>query len=163
MQNSSADDAKIISEKRNRVQNLLREQNREYERPSDYSEFRKVETKVWKQESEECVGCGACTNICPTCYCLILNDESINEQFVKVRGYDSCQWYGYARVAGGGSPRHKMTERFRNRYLCKFDYMNHNFGEIGCTGCGRCTEACAAKIDFREVVKNVSSLVKEVN
>ena len=159
VQNSSTDDAKTISEKRSHVLNLLQEQNRENERPSDYSEFRKVETKVWKQESEECVGCGACTNICPTCYCLILNDESIKEQFVKVRGYDSCQWFGYARVAGGGSPRHKMTERFRNRYLCKFDYMNHNFGEIGCTGCGRCTEACAGQIDFRKVVKNISKAV----
>jgi len=67
--------------------------------------------------------------------------------------------YGYARVAGGGSPRHKMTERFRNRYLCKFDYMNHNFGEIGCTGCGRCTEACTAQIDFRKAVKNISKVI----
>jgi len=158
VQNSSADDAKTVSEKRNHVLNLLKEQNKENIRPNEYSEFRKVETKVWREESEECVGCGACTNICPTCYCLILNDESINEQFVKVRGYDSCQWFGYARVAGGGSPRHKMTERFRNRYLCKFDYMNHNFGEIGCTGCGRCTEACTAQIDFRKAVKNISKV-----
>jgi sulfhydrogenase subunit beta (sulfur reductase) len=159
VKDDSTADADTISEKRNRVLNLLKEQNQNNIRLNDYSEFRKVETKVWKEESEECVGCGACTNICPTCYCLILNDESINEQFVKVRGYDSCQWFGYARVAGGGSPRHKMTERFRNRYLCKFDYMNHNFGEIGCTGCGRCTEACTGQIDFRKVVKNISKAV----
>jgi len=161
VKDDSPSDANTISEKRNHVLNLLKEQNKENIRPNDYSEFRKAETKVWREESEECVGCGACTNICPTCYCLILNDESINEQFVKVRGYDSCQWYGYARVAGGGSPRHKMTERFRNRYLCKFDYMNHNFGEIGCTGCGRCTEACTAQIDFRKAVKNISKVVLE--
>ena len=154
-------DASAISEKRNKVLNLLKQQNKDLSRDGNYSEFRKVKLDVWKEVSKECVGCGACTNICPTCYCLILNDETTNEQFVKVRGYDSCQWNGYAKVAGGGSPRHKMTERFRNRYLCKFDYMNHNFGEIGCTGCGRCTEACTAKIDFRKAVKNIGTAVLE--
>lgn len=155
----SSEDVKAISEKRRRVFDLLENQNEKYNRPNDYSGFRKVNTNVWEEESKECVGCGACTNICPTCYCLILNDETLKEQFVKVRSYDSCQWFGYARVAGGGSPRHKMTERFRNRYLCKFDYMNHNFGELGCTGCGRCTEACTAKIDFRKAVKSISNSV----
>lgn len=155
----SSEDAKAILEKRKRVFDLLENQNEKFNRPNDYSEFRKAKTDVWEEEAKECVGCGACTNICPTCYCLILNDETLKEQFVKVRSYDSCQWFGYARVAGGGSPRHKMTERFRNRYLCKFDYMNHNFEELGCTGCGRCTEACTAKIDFRKAVKNISNSV----
>lgn len=155
----SSEDVKAISEKRKRIFDLLENQNKKHSRPNDYSGFRKVKTEVWEEESKDCVGCGACTNICPTCYCLILNDETLKEQFVKVRSYDSCQWFGYARVAGGGSPRHKMTERFRNRYLCKFDYMNHNFEELGCTGCGRCTEACTAKIDFREAVKNISNSV----
>lgn len=149
----------IISDKRNRVMSKLNSQNEKYARSNDYSEFRKAKIELWEEESKECVGCGACTNICPTCYCLILNDETNKKQFVKVRSYDSCQWFGYARVAGGGTPRHKMTERFRNRYLCKFDYMHHNFGELGCTGCGRCTEACTAKIDFRKAVKNVSNSV----
>ncbi len=157
----TASDESKVAEKRNHTLNLLKEQNQQYERSNDYSKFRKSEMALWQEESEECVGCGACTNICPTCYCLILNDESSKKQFAKVRSYDSCQWFGYARVAGGGSPRHKMTERFRNRYLCKFDFMNHNFGEIGCTGCGRCTEACTAQIDFRKAVKNISQSVLE--
>jgi sulfhydrogenase subunit beta (sulfur reductase) len=156
---NSPEDEQHISEKRKEVFNLLVNQNEKYNRPDDYSGFRKVKKDVWEEESKNCVGCGACTNICPTCYCLILNDESIKEKFVKVRSYDSCQWFGYARVAGGGSPRHKMTERFRNRYLCKFDYMHHNFGELGCTGCGRCTEACTAQIDFRKAVKSISNSI----
>lgn len=161
--NSTASDLEIVKSNRAKVFKQLVEKNNHLNHSNDYSEFRKVEHKNWEEASGECIGCGACTNICPTCYCLILNDESTEKEFVKVRSYDSCQWNGYARVAGGGTPRPKMTERFRNRYLCKFDYMQKNFGEIGCTGCGRCTEACAAKIDFREVVKNVSSLAQEVN
>jgi len=45
-----------------------------------------------------------------------------------------------------------MDERFRHRYLCKLVSMKAEFGSLGCTGCGRCTEACAGGIDFREVV-----------
>ena len=161
--NSTASDQGHVKSNRQKVFDQLCKKNDHLGHAGDYSEFRKVKHKSWEDSSKECIGCGACTNICPTCYCLILNDESSEKEFVKVRSYDSCQWFGYARVAGGGTPRPKMTERFRNRYLCKFDYMQKNFGEIGCTGCGRCTEACAAKIDFREVVKNVSSLAQEVN
>jgi len=161
--NSAASDQGLVKSNRQKVFDQLCKKNDHLEHSGDYSGFRKVIHKNWEEASKECIGCGACTNICPTCYCLILNDESSEKEFIKVRSYDSCQWFGYARVAGGGTPRPKMTERFRNRYLCKFDYMQKNFGEIGCTGCGRCTEACAAKIDFREVVKNVSSLAQEVN
>ena len=105
-----------------------------------------------------CIGCGACTHICPTCYCLILNDESKADQFIKQRTFDSCQYNGYARVAGGANPRSTMTKRFRNRYLCKFDYMMHNFEKLGCTGCGRCTQACAGEIDFRKVVHRLQNM-----
>ena len=77
-----------------------------------------------------------------------------------MRSFDSCQWNGYARVAGGATPRPKMFERFRNRYLCKFLFMKSNFDLLGCTGCGRCTEACAGNIDFRKVVKRVTDGVE---
>jgi sulfhydrogenase subunit beta (sulfur reductase) len=145
---------------REEIKEKLKIQNEQYAFP-DNPGLRGVPSAGWESESKECVGCGACTNVCPTCYCLILNDESTSHNFTKVRSYDSCQWYGYARVAGGGTPRHKMHDRFRNRYLCKMDYMKENFGVYGCTGCGRCTEACAAKIDFRNVLKNQSTFSLE--
>lgn len=144
-----------ISKQRNRIIEKLVIQNEKF-LPRNNDVLRSKNLSIWNEESKECIGCGACTNICPTCYCLILNDESVEKKFIKVRSYDSCQLHGYAKVAGGASPRPKMYERFRNRYLCKFDYMKKNFGEPGCVGCGRCTEACAAKIDFREVIQNIS-------
>lgn len=145
-----------IEKKRNEIIRLLHEQNRAYERSGNYERLQNSDKENWNRESLACVGCGACTHICPTCYCLILNDETKAQQFVKVRSMDSCQLHGYARVAGGGSPRPKMYQRFRNRYLCKFLFMHSNFGELGCTGCGRCTETCTAGIDFRKVVHNIS-------
>jgi ferredoxin len=158
---SSPDEEKIVANNRKQIQEALFEENKKYNRNGNYSKLREADEESWKNESGNCVGCGACTNICPTCYCLILNDESKynSENFVKVRSYDSCQWCGYARVAGGGTPRPKVHQRFRNRYLCKFDYMKSNFNQIGCTGCGRCIEVCA---DFRQVVKNISIKAEQI-
>jgi sulfhydrogenase subunit beta (sulfur reductase) len=140
-----------VEENRTRMTERLKAQNAEFERKPEYLRLRQSGREAWVQESKGCVGCGACTNICPTCYCLILNEEGDAGSFVKVRSYDSCQWHGYARVAGGASPRPRMDQRFRNRYLCKFLYMQENFGELGCTGCGRCIEACPGEIDIRSV------------
>jgi formate hydrogenlyase subunit 6/NADH:ubiquinone oxidoreductase subunit I len=154
---------KKIEAARNSVIEQLKNQNASFVRSDDYTKLRFTIFDLWKEESKECIGCGACTNICPTCYCLILNDESKDKDFIKVRSYDSCQLHGYAKVAGGGSPRPKMYERFRNRYLCKFDYMKHNFDEYSCTGCGRCTDACAAKIDFRKVVSVMQNSISNIN
>ncbi len=136
------------------IEEKLKEQNKQYERSENYNELRSADVEKWIEASKSCVGCGGCTNICPTCYCMILNDETITRDFVKVRSYDSCQLNGYAQVAGGATPRPKMYQRFRNRYLCKFDYMKSNFDLLGCTGCGRCIDACPGGIDFREVVKS---------
>jgi sulfhydrogenase subunit beta (sulfur reductase) len=112
-------------------------------------------TELWQSEAGACISCGSCTNICPTCYCLILNDESKNKNFIKIRSYDSCQLYGYARVAGGGTPRPKLYQRFKNRVLCKFSYMKSNFKLFGCTGCGRCMEACGPESAFMKLGTSV--------
>ena len=144
-----------ISKLRDKFTSKVKQQNLIYNRPDTFNVLKQVKMENWSDESNSCIGCAACTNICPTCYCLILNDESVKNDFIKVRSYDSCQLHGYARVAGGASPRPKMTERFRNRYLCKFCYMENNFSTLGCSGCGRCIDACPAGIDFRLVVKNI--------
>ena len=155
VQEPVSDTDKNIQENRKKVQQELLHQTKYFKDISTNHKLRSKEMSLWEGNSKQCVSCGACTNICPTCYCLILNDESDAKKFVKTRSYDSCQLNGYAKVAGGGTPRPKATERFRNRYLCKFSYMQSNFGTSGCTGCGRCIDACAAKLDIREVMHNI--------
>jgi ferredoxin len=144
-----------VDRNRRNVIERLEHQNEEFDYGPGYKRMRKVALDHWVASQDECVGCGACTNICPTCYCLILNDESIGDEFVKVRSTDSCQLHGYSLMAGGDTPRPQMRDRFRNRYLCKFDYMQKNFDEYGCVGCGRCIDACPGEIDLREVVAKI--------
>ncbi|MBM3702552.1 MAG: hypothetical protein FJW63_06155 [Actinobacteria bacterium] len=117
----------------------------------------KDDSILWKELSEDCVECGACTNICPTCHCFLLIDSAQKEKFFKDKTWDSCQFNGFARMAGGADPSDELWKRFRNRYLCKYSYKPENFGFLACTGCGRCIDACQGKIDKREVLNKVTS------
>ena len=116
----------------------------------------KDDSTLWKELSEDCVECGACTNICPTCHCFLLIDLAQKEKFFKDKTWDSCQFNGFSQMAGGADPRNELWKRFRNRYLCKYSYKPENFGLLACTGCGRCIDACQGKIDKREVLNKVA-------
>lgn len=116
---------------------------------------------AWQQFAADCVECGACTHICPTCHCFYLYDQALGaEEFERLRTWDSCLLSSYHRMAGGVhmklSPRPKLSGRLANRVLHKFTYSPQQYGLLGCVGCGRCVDACAGAIDIREVAKELS-------
>jgi sulfhydrogenase subunit beta (sulfur reductase) len=111
--------------------------------------------EYWSEKSKDCMQCGGCNFCCPTCYCNVLNEVSRKKEILKVLQWDSCQFPGYARVAGGGNSRPALWERFRHRYNCKFTLMPGEFHMPGCTGCGRCIQVCPAKIDIRETLEGL--------
>jgi len=119
------------------------------------------ESAVWADYVKTCVECGACNHACSTCHCYYLDDVT-RADFVKLRGWDGCQYSGYAVTAGGGTPRPELKERFRNRYYCKFKYLPDNYSQKGCTGCGRCIDACQGQIDMRRVLHDLSVKSGEV-
>jgi len=144
--------------KRKQAKERVVEINREFKTRRPFPSIVKegYVSSVWEEVTKTCVECGACTNICPSCYCFLLVDTEEGGKFPKVKFWDSCQHTGFARVAAGINPRAKLYERLRNRYLCKYEYRPENFGIVACTGCGRCVEACQGKIDKREVIKKLS-------
>jgi sulfhydrogenase subunit beta (sulfur reductase) len=99
--------------------------------------------------SAQCVSCGACTTICPTCTCFLLIDKP---GFEKVKQLDACQYPGFERVAGGEDALFDLRNRFRNRYMCKYFWKPEKFSSKACTGCGRCIEACIGKINKNELL-----------
>ena len=115
----------------------------------------------WQKFAADCVECGACTNICPTCHCFYLYDHVLGpENFERVRTWDSCLLSTYHRMAGGVnmkiSPRPALSSRLANRVLHKFTYSPQQYDLLGCVGCGRCVDACLGDIDIREVVQELA-------
>ena len=113
------------------------------------------QSQLWSDFAEDCVECGACNFICPTCHCFLLVDVEERGKFKRFKNWDSCLYPAFARVAGGANPRARRVERRQNRFEKKFDFLISTLGLWGCTGCGRCTEACAGDIDVREVLKDI--------
>lgn len=131
--------------------------------PSDLPEiFRKnFHSGVWKETGHRCLSCGNCTNTCPTCYCFDMIDEmELNlTKGRRIRVWDSCQNESFALVAGGENFREQRSARKRHRFHRKFDYPIEKYGRFFCTGCGRCSRLCMAKIDLKTTI---ASLAKEV-
>jgi len=117
----------------------------------------KMEDAMWARHAENCVECGACNFVCPTCHCFLLIDLEEAGKFKRFKDWDSCQYPAFARVAGGANPRKRRAERLRNRFEKKFDFFPRNMGSYACTGCGRCVDACPGKIDIRELLKELAT------
>jgi len=141
----------------------LREQSAEFSFSADDESAPALpaeDDQAWQRVAADCVECGACTNICPTCHCFYLYDQAPSpEQFERIRTWDSCLLSTYHRMAGGVnmklSPRPRLSSRLANRVLHKFSYSPQQYNLLGCVGCGRCVDACPGAIDIRQVVQEL--------
>ena len=114
------------------------------------------DSSYWDTAHLPCVKCGACTFVCPTCYCFDITEKAFdNINSERVRSWDTCMSELFTRMAGGVNPRIDTKKRFRQRFMHKFNYHVDNFKEELCTGCGRCIKACPVSIDIRKVIENV--------
>jgi len=108
---------------------------------------------LWSRLSETCIGCALCSFFCPTCYCFDVFDYAEGNHCTRFRGWDSCSFCDFSRMAGGMDPRPIGEKRFRHRIFHKSLYVPETFGVSACVGCGRCVSICPANIDVREVLR----------
>ncbi len=115
------------------------------------------ESHVWNDIGNRCLACGNCTNVCPTCYCFDVDDiPNLDLKTGKrVRVWDSCQSEPFAKVAGGESFRKERSDRKRHRFNRKFKYPVDRYNHFFCTGCGRCSRTCMAKINLKETIRQL--------
>ncbi len=109
----------------------------------------------WNRVSDSCLNCGACTFLCPTCYCFDIQDEVLHGRGQRIRYWDSCMFPLYTLHTTGHNPRGLKVQRVRNRFMHKLKNFPDRFGPLSCVGCGRCVVECPVNIDIREVMDDL--------
>ncbi len=126
--------------------------------PGDLEErFHHVDPELWQTTGSRCLSCGACSAVCPTCYCFsMLDSAALDNQFIRRRDWDNCFFRDHALVAGGHNFRPHRAERLRFRFEHKYLGLGALRGVSSCVGCGRCRRTCPVDIDLAEVLAMVA-------
>jgi len=112
------------------------------------------DSPAWETLTQECVDCGICTFLCPTCHCFDIQDEGDATEGCRVRLWDSCARQDFTKMAVH-QPRPSHFRRYRQRLMHKFKYYPENFGQVLCVGCGRCIRHCPVGVDITEALATV--------
>lgn len=113
---------------------------------------------VWETITNTCLGCGACTYLCPTCHCFDITDETnALGDGIRLRSWDSCQYPLFTKHASGHNPRVNKKQRMRQRIMHKFSYTVEKSNAIFCVGCGRCVQHCPVNLDIREMLQTLTT------
>jgi ferredoxin len=113
----------------------------------------------WDNVAFACINCGACTFLCPTCWCFDIQDEVTKKEGDRIRNWDSCMFPLFTLHASGHNPRAEKVQRVRQRFMHKLKYYVDKYGNgVACVGCGRCVKHCPVNVDIREVFSLMNEL-----
>jgi ferredoxin len=109
---------------------------------------------LWEIFSTRCLSCGACSAVCPTCFCFSTREQPLleNNGATRSRRWDNCLFKQHGEVAGGANFRTTRRERLHYRLIHKFYGLGPHAGIASCTGCGRCRDSCPVEIDLLEIL-----------
>jgi ferredoxin len=107
----------------------------------------------WEDAAKRCLSCGNCTMVCPTCFCVTVEDTSdvTGDHAERWRRWDSCFVQNFSYIHGG-SVRTSVKSRYRQWVTHKLAAWQDQFGMSGCVGCGRCITWCPVGIDVTEEI-----------
>jgi len=110
-----------------------------------------LEHPEWDDVATRCLSCGNCTMVCPTCFCVNVEDSTglTGQQAQRYRKQDSCFTVEFSYIHGGSIRTSEMS-RYRQWMMHKLAYWQDQFGLSGCVGCGRCITWCPVGIDITE-------------
>jgi ferredoxin len=113
--------------------------------------YQKFDDPNWEEIAGRCLSCGNCTMVCPTCFCMNVEDitDFSGGKAERRSRWDSCFTTDFSYIHGG-SIRSSAVSRYRQWMMHKLAYWVEQFGTFGCVGCGRCITWCPAGIDITE-------------
>jgi ferredoxin len=111
---------------------------------------------VWEEEAKRCLSCGACSAVCPTCYCFdMLDHAALDGRVCRSRVWDNCFFSEHGKIAGDIDFRPNRADRLCFRAEHKFFGFGTLRGQNSCVGCGRCRKVCPVDIDLDQVAERL--------
>ena len=116
------------------------------------------EADFWEDATFACLNCGACTYVCPTCWCFDIQEEVNRKSGRRLKTWDSCMFPLFSKHTTGHNPRSSKLVRTRQRFMHKLKYYLDKYEDgIMCVGCGRCVRSCPVNIDIRSICEKMNS------
>jgi formate hydrogenlyase subunit 6/NADH:ubiquinone oxidoreductase subunit I len=121
-----------------------------------------LDSPLWSEVGSRCMSCTSCTQVCPTCFCwdAVDNTDITGKNTSRDLVWDSCFNLAYSAQAGGNT-RPTVRARYRQWLTHKFGYWKHQFGSLGCVGCGRCITWCPAEIDVTAEIRTFQEVATQ--
>lgn len=116
-----------------------------------------LDSEQWDAIAKQCLSCGNCTSVCPSCFCSELIDEVDLEENCSLhyRQWSSCFTKDHSYMHGLYT-RPDTRLQYRQWFLHKLIIWKQQYGRSGCVGCGRCISWCPVGIDITQLAGTLS-------
>ena len=94
-----------------------------------------------------CIGCHACSRVCPICYCVLCDFESSTYDYDNTIMEQELSRKGGLRLPS-------------DTILYQIGRLSHM--SFSCIGCGQCTEVCPADIPVSVIFRKCGEKVAEI-
>lgn len=118
---------------------------------------KRLTADYWEKISNNCFGCGACSTVCPLCFCFRQDFKSCPDgSDQKCLNWDTCFSADFSQIQFANDMRPQNSDRLYNWYNHKFVRGIRELKNPLCVGCGRCITACPAHLSIHNIIHTLN-------